>query len=74
MQSVEIRIKGEIDTKWSEWLGGLEIVYTGQNQTLLTGTVVDQPALFSILTKLRDLDLRLVSVNLSDPQQRGRRS
>ncbi len=30
MQDVEILIKGQIDTHWSEWLGGLQITHVGQ--------------------------------------------
>jgi hypothetical protein len=34
----------------------------GQEQSLLTGIVPDQAALYGILTKLRDLSLALISV------------
>ena len=67
MQNTEIRVKGHIDSTWSEWLEGLKISHTDQNQTLLSGTVVDQSALFSILMKLRDMGLEVVSVNMSEP-------
>ena len=66
MQEVEILIKGKIDTHWSEWLGGLQITHIGQEQSLLTGSIADQATLYGILTKLRDLDLKLVSVNLKE--------
>jgi hypothetical protein len=66
MQDVEILIKGQIDTHWSEWLGGLQITHIEQQQSLLTGSIVDQAALYGILTKLRDLDVKLVSVNLKE--------
>lgn len=64
MEEVEILIKGHIDFHWSEWLGGLQITHIGQDQSLLSGTITDQATLHGILTKLRDLDLKLVSVNL----------
>ena len=64
MQDVEILIKGRIDTHWSEWLGGLEITHIGQDQSQLTGSIADQATLYGVLTKLRDLDLKLVSVEL----------
>ncbi|MDX1415388.1 MAG: hypothetical protein R3293_14425 [Candidatus Promineifilaceae bacterium] len=64
MQDVEILIKGQIDTHWSEWLGGLKITHVGQEQSRLSGAIADQAALYGILTKLRDLDMKLISVNL----------
>jgi hypothetical protein len=66
MQRVEIRVKGQIDRHWSDWLGGLTITHTGQNETVLTGPIVDQAALHGLLAKLRDMALPIVSVNLSE--------
>jgi len=70
MQNVEIRVKGQIDEHWSDWLGGLTITHTDQNETVLTGSIVDQAALHGLLAKLRDMALPIVSVNLSEePEQ-----
>jgi hypothetical protein len=66
MQSVEIRVKGQLDQHWSDWFEGLTITHTDQNETVLTGLVVDQAALHGLLAKLRDLGLPIVSVNLSE--------
>ena len=66
MQDVEIIIKGQIDSHWSEWLGGLQIFHLEPDQSQLSGSIADQAALYGILTKLRDLDLKLVSVNLKE--------
>jgi hypothetical protein len=63
MQSVEIRVKGQIDEHWSDWFGDLALRHTEQDETILSGTVVDQAALYGLLTKLRNLGLSLVSVN-----------
>jgi len=63
MQNVEIRVKGHIDEHWSEWFDGLAIIHTEQDDTVLTGTVIDQAALYGLLTKLRNLGLPLISVN-----------
>lgn len=62
MPPVEIRLKGLIDPRWSEWLGGLKILHIDDDQTLLAGSVADQAALYGILRKIRDLDLPLVSL------------
>jgi len=66
MQNVEIRVKGQIDENWSEWFDDLTITYTDQDETILTGLIVDQAALYGLIAKLRDLGLPLVSVNPSE--------
>jgi len=62
MQSVEIRVKGRIDEHWSDWFDDLTITHTDQDETILSGTVVDQAALYGLLARLRDLGLPLLSV------------
>lgn len=66
MQDVEIFIKGQIDEHWSEWLGGLQITHVGQEQSKLSGAIADQATLYGIVTKLRDLDLDLVSLTMKE--------
>jgi len=68
---VEIRIEGRIDEHWSDWFEGLMITRTDEGETLLTGEVSDQAALYGLLAKIRDLGLSLVSVKHieSDPPQ-----
>ena len=63
MQQVEIRVKGQIDEHWAEWLGGLTITHTSEGETVLSGPVQDQAALYGLLAGLRDLGLPLLSVN-----------
>jgi hypothetical protein len=64
VQHVEIRVEGQIDEQWSDWLGNLTITHVGQDQTMLTGKVIDQAWLYGILSKLRDLGLKLVLVSV----------
>ena len=66
MQQVEIRVKGRIDERWSEWFDGLTITHSDQDETVLTGPVPDQAALYGLVAKLRDIGLPLVSVNPSE--------
>jgi hypothetical protein len=61
--SYEIRIKGHLNKRWAAWFEGLTITLEEGGNTLLTGPVVDQPALYGLLKKVRDLGLPLVSVN-----------
>ena len=67
MPPVEIRLLGHLDPQWSEWLGDLKIHHIDDDQSLLTGSIADQAALYGILKKIRDLDLRLVSVVIDKP-------
>jgi len=68
MQNVEIRVKGRIDEHWSDWFEGLTITHTDEDETILSGTVVDQAALYGLLAKLRDLRLPLLSVNRTETE------
>jgi hypothetical protein len=69
MQRVEITVKKRIDFNWSEWFEGMTIQHTDQDETILSGTVVDQAALYGLLTKLRNLGLPLVSVDSIDVEE-----
>ena len=62
MEQIEVRIKGNIDSGWSDWLGGLVVRHTAGGETVLTGTVRDQSALLGVLNRLPDLGIRLLSV------------
>ena len=66
MQRVEIRVKGQIDKHWSDWFEGLTVTHTDQGETILTGSVADQAALYGLLAKLRDLGLQLLSMTRRD--------
>jgi hypothetical protein len=63
----EIRVKGHLDERWADWFGGLTITLEEGGNTLLTGPVIDQAALYGLLRKVRDSGMSLLSVN-----QKGR--
>lgn len=63
MITYEIRIKGHLDQRWSEWFGGMMITNEAAGETVLAGPVVDQAALHSLLTKIHTLNLTLISVS-----------
>ena len=58
----EIRVKGNLDLRWSDWFDGFSITPVGDGETLLIGSVADQAALHGVLHKIRDLGLPLLSV------------
>ena len=63
MLRAEIRVKGQIDEHWSDWFEDLEVTHTEPGETILTGNVADQSALYGLIARLRDLGLPLISVN-----------
>jgi hypothetical protein len=63
----QIRIKGQLDSEWSDWFEGLSITLEENGDTLLTGEVIDQAALHGLLKKVRDLGMPLVSVSPVKP-------
>jgi hypothetical protein len=60
---VQIRVKGQLDQDWSEWLDDLAVRHTGDGDTLLSGSVCDQAALYGLLARLSSLGLPLISVS-----------
>jgi len=56
-----IRLKGQLDHKWSDWFENMEISTEGE-ETVLSGPVTDQAALHGLLIRIRDLNLTLLSV------------
>ena len=65
----QIRLKGQLDSEWAEWFGGLTITLEDNGTTLLTGPAIDQAALHGLLKKVRDLGLTLISINPIEPDQ-----
>ena len=59
----EIRVKGQLDSHWSEWLEGLEVKLLENGEMVLFGPVMDQAALLGVLNKLGRLNLTIRSVN-----------
>jgi hypothetical protein len=62
-----IRVRGQLDSSWSERLGGMTVTTTGgrdiEETTMLVGQLQDQAALAGILNTLYDMQLPLVSVD-----------
>ncbi len=59
----QIRIQGHLSAEWSAWFDGLTITNTPNGETILTGLLPDQAALYGVLNRLQALNLPLLSVS-----------
>ena len=53
MQHIEIRLEGRLDQTWADWLDGFTLSYHEDCETILTGEIRDQAALYGLMAKLR---------------------
>lgn len=58
----QIRLKGHLECQWTDWFDGMTVTLEEDGETLLTGPVADQAALYGLLKKVRDLGMPLLSV------------
>ena len=58
---IKIKVKGHLDSSWKDWFDGLEII-TEEDHTLLLGDARDEAFIYGVLNKIRDLNLKLISV------------
>ena len=70
----EIKVQGYLDPLWAPSFEGMTLsnVENGESGlacTLISGPVLDQPALYELLIKIRDLNLMLISVRRISPGQ-----
>ena len=65
----EIRIKGHLDESWRDKLENFKFTHESDGTTILKGEIVDQAALHSVLKKIRDLGLALLSVTCKEPNE-----
>jgi len=59
----EIKVQGHLDIKWAEWLYGMTITQELDDTTILYGALPDQVVLHSVLDRIQDMNLQLISVN-----------
>jgi hypothetical protein len=59
----QIRVGKLLDETWNEWFDGLTLTPKANGITLLSGELSDQTALHSMLNKIRNLNMDLVSVS-----------
>jgi hypothetical protein len=64
----EIRVASHLSENWTARFEGLSMRHEPEAETVLSG-VLDQAAMHGILVKIRDLGLKLVSVNCTGAGQ-----
>ena len=62
-----LRVNGHLDQRWSAWFDDLTLTRESDGTTSLSGAVTDQAELHGLLTKIRDLGITLISVDVVDP-------
>ena len=67
---VSIRIKGNLDSCWQDYLEGLEIVQEADGTSRLCGILQDQSALYGVLNMMSHLSLTLISLESSERMQK----
>jgi len=67
----EIKVEGQLGRQWADWFGGLTVTLAENGDTLITGPIIDQAALYGLLKKVRDLGMSLVSVKRVESGQAG---
>ena len=63
----EIKIKGCLDPSWADWFASLKLTHLEGDVTLLSGYLPDQASLHGLLERIRDLNLKLISVTSDNP-------
>ena len=62
----QIKVLGRLEERWAQWFDGMSITFTqaedGSTVTVLTGSVIDQAALYGLIGRMRDLGLPLISI------------
>lgn len=62
----QVRVEGEVAPE-SSWLNGLTLAAGDNGNTVISGPIADQATLYRLLTRLRDAECKLLSINRSEP-------
>jgi hypothetical protein len=63
MPTYHIRVRGHLADHYAAYFAPMMIIREPSGETLLTGELADQGALFGVLLKVRDLGLSLLTVS-----------
>lgn len=60
-----ILVKQHLSERWADWFGGLHVQNLPTGEALLFGMLPDRAALYGVLTHMRDLDVKILSVDVT---------
>jgi hypothetical protein len=63
MYHAEIRVKGKINSNWSDWFGELQMQENLCDETILRGKLPDMAAVYGVISRLGSLVIPLVFVS-----------
>jgi hypothetical protein len=59
-----LRVDGHLGDHWAAWFAGFTLSHEDDGTTALTGVVADQAQLHGLLSRVRDLGVTLLSVEV----------
>lgn len=65
----QIRVKGHLSPDWSNWFEGMTITNEPLGNAVLSGTLVDDAALYGVLMKMRDTGLTVLALKRDSVQE-----
>jgi hypothetical protein len=65
-ETYEIRITGHLEDRWAEWFEPMTVQADEDGTTSLVGCLPDQTALHGVLLKIRNMNLKIISVHQID--------
>ncbi|HUV16669.1 MAG TPA: hypothetical protein VMW28_08930 [Pelolinea sp.] len=70
MLHIEIKVASQINPEWAEWFKDFTLSYTEKGETTISGEVIDQSALYGLLSKLRDLGMKLIHIETTESKRK----
>jgi hypothetical protein len=69
---IEITLRDDLSETQMIWFEGLHIQNLEDGSTCLSGDVTDDPALYGLLERIRDLNLHLASLQVKSICEKGK--
>lgn len=61
-----VKVYGQLTPRWSDWFEPFSVTLHDDGTTSLVGFVPDQPTLYGVISRVRDLGLILLAVERLD--------
>ena len=60
-----IRVKSQLSQPWADWFGGMLVQNLPNGEAVLVGDLPDYPALYGVVSRMRDLGIEIASVEVN---------